>query len=199
MPFTINGSTTCYLLPADERPARKRFLELVSAPGETWIIAYSFTVPDAADALIAAHKRGVPLHLYLDHSQSSGTAEKPLLHQLVDAGVEITIGTSTSGSRYICHTKGIAVDGRTGPLCWEGSVNFSTSGWLQVNTAMDFSSPDWRDHFVAQFATLRKFAWANERDLQLMPEPPDGVDTESTLDRPNFRRQPRSAERRTRE
>lgn len=54
-------------------------------------------------------------------------------------------------------------------------MNFSASGWQQVNTAMNFSDATWRDHFVAQFTTLRNYAWSQERELQLMPNPPAGV------------------------
>ncbi len=175
MSFVIDSSLTCYLMPDDHDAAKQRFLELVAGPGETWIIAYTFTLQDATDELITAHNNGVPLHLYLDHSQSIDRSEKPLLSQLVDAGVEVTIGTSTAGSAYICHTKGFAVDASGGPQCWEGSVNFSTTGWQQVNTAMNFSNATWRDHFVAQFTTLRNYAWSQERDLQLMSLPPAGV------------------------
>ncbi|WP_280466205.1 phospholipase D-like domain-containing protein [Nocardia brasiliensis] len=172
MPFVIDGPMTCYLMPGDHAEAEQRFLELVAGPGETWLIAYGFTLTDAADSLIAAHWRGVALHLYLDHTQSAGHTQRPIVRQLVDAGIEVTIGTSTSGRKYICHTKGLVVDTPAGPQCWEGSVNFSTSGWLQVNTAINFGSAAWRDHFVAQFNTLRHYAWTEERDLQLMPAPP---------------------------
>lgn len=172
MTFVIDGSMTCYLMPDDHDAAKRKFLELVAAPGETWIIAYTFTLQDATDELIAAHRNGVPLHLYLDHSQSTGHSEKPLVSQLVDAGIEVTIGTSTAGRQYICHTKGLVTDSPAGPQCWEGSVNFSTTGWQQVNTAMNFGSQPWRDHFVAQFATLVNYAWSQESDLQVMPHAP---------------------------
>jgi phosphatidylserine/phosphatidylglycerophosphate/cardiolipin synthase-like enzyme len=175
MSFVIQGSLTCYLMPDDHQTAEQRFLQLLGEPGETWIIAYTFTLQDAVDKVLAAHRAGVALHLYLDHSQSTGRTEKPLVSQLVDAGVEVTIGTSTAGSRYICHTKGLVTDSTSGPQCWEGSVNFSASGWQQVNTAMNFSDATWRDHFVAQFTTLRNYAWSQERNLQLMPNPPAGV------------------------
>jgi hypothetical protein len=95
-----------------------------------------------------------------------------------EAGIEVTIGTSPAGSKFICHTKGIVSDraAKGGELwCWEGSTNFSLSAWQQVNTAMVFASQQWRDEFVAQFEALRDFAWANERDLQLMSQPPADV------------------------
>jgi phosphatidylserine/phosphatidylglycerophosphate/cardiolipin synthase-like enzyme len=179
MSFQIETPVTCYLLPEDGEAAEAQFLKNLKDPGETWIIAYSFTLVPMIDELLDAHSQGVPLHLYLDHSQSSGRAAKPVIEKLVDAGIEVTIGTSPEGSRYICHTKGMVSDEdpQGGELfCWEGSVNFSASGWHQVNTAMTFSSPKWRDEFVAQFEALREFAWTHEAEMQLMPEPPAGLE-----------------------
>jgi len=175
MPFVIDTQITCYLLPQDGVVAKQEFLAHLLDPGETWIIAYAFTLPDMIQDILKAHAQGVPLHIYLDHSQSTGTAEQPLLQQLVKAGIEVTIGTSPAGSKFICHTKGIVSDpGKTGGTlwCWEGSTNFSLSAWQQVNTALVFASQKWRDEFVAQFEALRAFAWSQERALQLMSTPP---------------------------
>ncbi len=174
MPFQINGPFTAYLLPEDGEIAQREFLKHLSDPGETYIIAFGFTLVPMIDEIIAAHKNGVPIHIYLDHSQSAGTMEAPQVQRLIDAGVEVTIGTSPAGSMYICHTKGIASNDN--PVwCWEGSVNFSASGWKQVNTAMVFSSQDWYDNFVAQFKAIRQFAWDRERQFQRMQTPPEGV------------------------
>ena len=175
MSFQITTTVTCYLLPQDGQVAQADFLQHLLDPGETWIIAYAFTLPDMIHELLEAHTKGLPVHIYLDHSQAVGTVERPLVQQLVTAGMEVTIGTSPAGSKFICHTKGMASDpaAKGGALwCWEGSTNFSLSAWQQVNTAMVFASQPWRDQFVAQFEAIRDFAWSNERDLQLMPAPP---------------------------
>jgi hypothetical protein len=95
--------------------------------------------------------------------------------KLIAGGVEVTIGTSTAGTQYICHTKGIVCDDTPVPWCWEGSTNFSLSAWKQVNTALFFHSQAYRDAFVNQFLHLRYFAWTRERDLQLMTAPPPGA------------------------
>lgn len=174
MSFVIDTKITCYLLPEDGPAARQDFLKNLLDPGETWIIAYAFTLPDMIKELLAAYKARIPLHLYLDYSQYTDKTEKPFVQQLVQAGIEVTVGTSPAGSQYICHTKGIVSDAAPGGAlwCWEGSTNFSLSAWKQVNTALVFSSQAWRDQFVAQFEGLRDYAWANERNLQLMPSPP---------------------------
>ncbi len=174
MPFQISTTITCYLLPGDGAVAEQQFLQHISDPGETFIIAYGFTLVPMINDIIAAHQKGVLIHIYLDHSQAVDQMEAPDVQRLVQAGLEVTIGTSPAGSQYICHTKGI-VSNDSPTWCWEGSVNFSESGWHQVNTAMQFSSQDWYDNFVAQFKAIRQFAWDNERSLQVMHSPPAGV------------------------
>ena len=173
--FTIKTTVTCYLLPEDGAAAKAMFLKHLQDPHEMWIIAYSFTLTTMIDEIIANATGGDPIHIYLDYSQSSGAAESPVVKRLVGAGVEVTIGTSPSGTSYITHTKGFVCDDTPVPFCWEGSVNFSEGGWLQVNTAMNFNNHTWRDQFVEQFNSLRDYAWTNERSFQLMKTPPPGV------------------------
>src|SRR5205823_1918351 len=144
MPFQITTTITCFLLPGDGAQAEAEFLRHLADPSEMYIIAYGFTLQPMIDQFLANHVAGDPLQFYLDHSQASGMAEKPQLKRLVDAGIEVTIGTSPEGSQFICHTNGIVCLDPT-PCCWEGSVNVSVSGWHQLNTAMSFSSEDWRD------------------------------------------------------
>ena len=172
--FKIKATITCYLLPEDGPAAKAEFLNHLMNPGETWIIAYAFTLPAMVQDLLAAYRKGVPLHLYLDYSQDSDASEKLLVQELVDAGVEVTLGTSPAGSQYICHAKGIVSGAHSGgsAWCWEGSTNFTSMAWEQVNTALVFSSTEWLDQFVAQFLALRKYAWTNERSMQLMKTDP---------------------------
>ncbi len=174
MPFNIATEVTCYLLPGDGPAAKAEFLGHLADSCEMYITAYGFTLPQMIDQLIANHEAGDLLHIYLDNSQAAGKAEKPQVRRLVDAGIEVTLGTSPEGSNYICHTKGIVCLDDP-PWCWEGSVNFSESGWHQVNTAMVFHSAEWAQNFADQFNALRQFAWTKERRLQLMANPPAGV------------------------
>ncbi len=164
MSFTISASIKGYLFPADKDEGLAAFLDILHNPVETYIIAYGFTMSDLVDEIIAAHNESIPVHLYLDHSQSAGQMEKPLVQKLVDAGVDVTIGTSASGKKYICHAKGVVT---VGGSVWEGSVNFSSSGWYQVNTAMQFESPEYTNQFISMFEALRQYAWSQEANLQL--------------------------------
>jgi hypothetical protein len=175
MPFEITTTVECYLLPDDGAAAQALFLQHLRDPYEMWIIAYSFTLEPMIDEIIANNTPAAPIHIYLDYSESTGPAEAPGVRKLIAAGVEVTIGTSTAGPQYICHTKGIVCDDEPQPWCWEGSTNFSLSAWKQVNTALFFHSPAYRDAFVNQFLHLRYFAWTQERDKQLMTSPPVGA------------------------
>ena len=85
MPFEITTSVTCYLLPQDGEEAKAVFFKNLLDPGETWIIAYSFTLPDMLHELLAAHQKGLPVHIYLDRSQEVGRTEMPLVEQLASA------------------------------------------------------------------------------------------------------------------
>jgi hypothetical protein len=194
MSFVITATVTCYLLPDDGPASRAVFLQHLLNPGETWITAYAFTLPGMIQDLLQAHKQHIPLHLYLDYSQSVGKVEHPLVQQLVTAGLEVTIGTSPAGSRFICHTKGIVSDPGTksgSVWCWEGSTNFSVDAWQQVNTALVFASEPWRNEFVAQFEALRDFAWANERNLQLMKAPPPDLGAAPAASRARYGLKPK--------
>lgn len=164
---------TAWQLPEDATTARVAFIDIFTNPSETWLRAYAFTMADLAEDIIAAHQKGVPMHLYLDRSQEVGTYEKPLVEKVVAAGVEVTIGTSPAGTKYIAHEKGgCTADGD----CFEGSTNFSDSAWEQVNTLLQFNSPEWAQMTVDAFNRAVVYAWTSERSLQLMstqPEPHD--------------------------
>lgn len=170
MPFTVRTDVTCYCLQEDGAIANREFLSYLHNPGETWIIAFGTTIVPIIIELVAAHKNGVPIHLYLDHSQAFGRADKHQVQRLVNAGMEVTIGTSLVSGRHLSHTKGAVVNG-TPPWCWEGSINVLESGWHAVDTAMVFFSKEWHERFVLQFKELRKFAWESQEWLQVMKAP----------------------------
>jgi hypothetical protein len=174
MPFKITTEVDCYLLPQDGAQARSTFLQHLRDPNEMYIIAYAFTLEPMIEEFLADAPDD-RLHIYLDYSESRSKAEASNLKKLISAGIEITIGTSTAGRKFICHTKGIVCNDVPLAWSWEGSVNFSESGWQQVNTAMLFHSQAYYDAFSRQFLNLRYFAWTQERDLQLMSKPPAGA------------------------
>lgn len=80
------------------------------------LAAYSFTSQPVADALIAAHKRGVEVRIVLDKSQ--GTARHSLYGLMLDKGVP----TRVNRHYAIMHNKFAVVDGDTLQL---GSFNYT--------------------------------------------------------------------------
>lgn len=162
-------SVTCWQFPDDAVTGKAAFLQYFSDPAETWVLAYSLTLAPLVDEIIAAHQAGVPIHMYVDHSQSVSHTQAAVVGRLATAGVEVTIGTSWEGKGYIAHEKGYATaDGD----CWEGSTNFSQTAWDQINTAMQFNSPEYRDNLKATFQHAVEYAWTNERSYQVMQAPP---------------------------
>ena len=80
--------------------------------------AYSFTSKPIAEALIAAHKRGVKVQVLLDKSQLQGKGSK--LDMLADAGVPVLIDKKHA----IAHNKVMIIDGVT---VLTGSFNFTNA------------------------------------------------------------------------
>lgn len=191
------GIVTVWQFPDDAVEGKIAFLDVLHNPAETWILAYAFTMPELADEVIAAHKDGVKFHIYVDHSQTGNVLPLPgmdyqfvwgadaearadpvalalrqrtVIQNLVEAGVEVTIGTSYAGPGFIAHEKGFAT---ADDDCWEGSTNFSESAWSQINSAMEFVSPEWAQHLRNTIKQAVEYAWAHEKSYQLMTAKPD--------------------------
>jgi hypothetical protein len=172
--FTISITETDYFMPEDGPVAQKQFLELLANPGEVWMSAYSFTLQPMFEELLKADARGVKIHLLLDHSQEAGRAEasqvKNLAENLKHGDVTITTaGINSRAPAQIWHWKGFVVQqsGSSQYDCWEGSTNFSQSGWLQGNSARTFSSGIWAQKFIQQFEAHMAWALANEPQYQV--------------------------------
>ena len=173
--ITLTVTETDYFLPEDGQAAEQRFLDLLGHLSEVWISAFGFTLQPMFDELKKADAAGATIHILLDHSQEVGKAEAPKVLDLVKSlrhgDVTITTAGIHSGApSQIWHWKGMVVrptDGKD-PFCWEGSVNFSTSGWLQGNSARVFRSGPWAKVFVQQFEEHRAWAIAHEPQYQVL-------------------------------
>ncbi len=162
---------TDYFLPEDGIHAQADFLALLHDPAETYISAFGFTLQPMFDEIMAADAAGIKVHLLLDHSQSTGHAEAPKVKALAlamkNGDVTITTAGINSGKpSQIWHWKGLVVMHEPA-VCWEGSVNFSLSGWDQGNSARIFQADEWAQVFIAQFEAHRLWARANEPQYQL--------------------------------
>jgi len=172
--FQQTVTETCFFLPDDGDSAKSQFLQLLHSPGETWISAYGFTLPELAAEIKAADANGVLIHLLLDHTQACGPAEKAIVQDLAATLLhgDITITTAGENSHattQIHHWKAMVVDALDGgePYCWRGSVNFSPSGFNQGNEASCFRSAIWGGKFIAVFDEHRN--WAREHEPQYQP------------------------------
>lgn len=82
------------------------------------VLAYSFTSKPIADALIAAHARGVRVEVILDDSQP--TANGTQYDKLIAAGVPTWIDSKHA----IAHNKVLIIDGK---YYENGSFNFTAA------------------------------------------------------------------------
>jgi hypothetical protein len=161
-----------YFLPEDGMAAKAEFLRLLNLPGELWLSGYGCNMPDLFKILTERDAEGTPQHLLLDYVQSTSNTARPLLKTLNHAQhhTDITLttaGLNSSRTSQIWHWKAfvkLAEDGE--PWCWEGSVNFSDSGWLQGNSCRVFRSSAWSDKFREQHAAHKAWADANKPDYQ---------------------------------
>lgn len=172
--ITITITENDYFLPEDGPAAEQRFLELLDNLTEVWISAFGFTLQPMFDELKKADVAGAKIHVLLDHSQEAGKAEAPkvadLVANLINGDVTITTaGINSKAPNQIWHWKGMVVDapGNAEDFCWEGSTNFSQSGWLQGNSARVFQSNDWARIFIQQFEAHREWARNNEPQFQI--------------------------------
>ena len=182
MPLKITVNETDYFMPEDGAVALAILTDLFQSEKycELWICAYGFTLQPMFDSIKAADARGVKCHILLDHTQSAGRAEAPLVKALVDSlkvsDVTITTAGLNSGKpSQIWHWKGFVASYKFGEaqkaesfyICWEGSTNFSASAWDQGNSARVFVNDDWAGKFITQQQAHIAWARANEPQYQI--------------------------------
>ena len=170
----ITVRETDFFLPEDGSAAEKHFLDLLNELSEVWISAFGFTLQPMFDELKKADAAGAKIHLLLDHSQAVGQAEAPkvkdLAANLKHGDLTITTAGIHSGAPdQIWQWKGMVVQPTDGKAkhCWEGSTNFSLSGWLQGNSARIFRSDAWATVFIHQFNEHKAWARKNEPQYQV--------------------------------
>jgi phosphatidylserine/phosphatidylglycerophosphate/cardiolipin synthase-like enzyme len=152
--------------PYDVPDPAQHILSLVgSATSEILIDIYGFTWQPLMDALIAAFARGVSVRIVADHTQAEGRAEKPQLQRLVNAGLEVLIGTSSRGA--IDHSKYLVVD-KT--VVGFGSFNFSTSALAQDNTFTETNDANMVPVFIANWQRVYNDAVRKHPEWQLQKE-----------------------------
>jgi phosphatidylserine/phosphatidylglycerophosphate/cardiolipin synthase-like enzyme len=159
MPFSFGIKS--FFSPQDDIQAE--IIKEVQKAKQTVLVAiYGFHLPPLTNVLIDKHREGVEVHCILDLSQSKGEAERPQVEKLIDAGIDVVIGTSPK-AHQIMHEKAMCIDG---VHVITGSYNFSTSAAEQVNH-MDFIySKDRAEWFTNFFNDLRAWILKNEKGDQ---------------------------------
>lgn len=171
-----------YFLPEDGPIAKQDFLSIFDGAIEIYLADYGFNMPEAKDKLIALDKVGCRNHLLLDMIQCSGSHQRAMVQEMINefTNGEVTITTAGAPSPTlgaIWHWKTVvAIYADKQPMIFSGSVNFTTSGWVQGNSARMFSSKEWVDAFVAIFKSHRQWALDHRPQYQLAK----GASSEST-------------------
>lgn len=165
----LSTNETCYFLPEDGEIGQKDLLSQFDDPNlkEVYIKAYAFNWDDLLNKVKTIDKKGIPVHILADYVQSRGPSawDKLVdLHKtLKNSDLTLTTaGINSPSTGQIWHSKAITfVKANSDPLNWEGSVNFSSSGWDQGNTASLFESKIWSDNFIQHFIVHKQ--WALEK------------------------------------
>lgn len=164
-PITI--TETDFFLPKDGAAAQAAILNSCANLGvgdEVYLAAYSYTWPPLLAALEKDAKAGAKIHVLLDRSQSETPSEKKILPAFIAAlpGGDVTLttaGPESTRPSAIWHWKSfIVLKKGTEPLCWEGSLNFTTDGFNEGNSARIFHSKEWAAEFIAEFKTVQTWA-----------------------------------------
>jgi phosphatidylserine/phosphatidylglycerophosphate/cardiolipin synthase-like enzyme len=134
------------------------------------LLVYGFTLHALKDVLIAKHRAGLTTGVVADKTQSAGHAQLSILHDLVDAGVPVTITTSPKGR--IMHQKMLLVDQERGALDNEswvgaGSYNLTESAEAESNHFWTWNDPSVCQSFWQQYQELE--AWGKAHCTQLTP------------------------------
>lgn len=125
------------------------------------IACYGFTEPQVVDKLIELHKRNVKVRIVLDRSQSHGKYQVEQVKRLLDAGIDVVIGTSTK-SGQIMHNKFTIVDGL---IVEDGSWNYTRSADKQSNVLNFVQSKSRAQLFQKQWDKMHDFMSKQKQDL----------------------------------
>ncbi len=166
MPVKINDNETDFWTPGEAKDAQDALLSLIQgATTELYTSDYAFCWVPLWEALQVADKRGVKVHVLVDLSQSARiwSQLQAFRASLTQGDVTVTTAGPTSPRpSQINHTKAMwTPEG----VCWEGSVNFSMSGWEESNTCRLFTSVAWAQMATALFISLREWALTHVKQL----------------------------------
>jgi phosphatidylserine/phosphatidylglycerophosphate/cardiolipin synthase-like enzyme len=106
---------------------------------------FELNLQNVADALIAAHQRGVRVRIVYDNEH---TEDDPQMQQLIDAGIS---ATPDERSAYM-HNKFLVIDGE---IVWTGSLNITINdAYKNNNNALAFVSRELAQNYTTEFEEM---------------------------------------------
>lgn len=158
----IETGSTFYFAPQDDIQS----VILGAATAETAELCmgmYGFHLPALRDIFLANHQKGLAQLLLLDASQAAGKYEHADVVMLINAGIDIVIGTSPL--HQILHSKYLLCKSQATVLT--GSYNFSLTAAKQDNTLQVFQGQEVWQEFRNHFENARQWVIDNEPQKQI--------------------------------
>lgn len=166
----------CYYLPEDGVQAKIDLLKQFDSDNlkEIYIKAYALNSTDLLAKIKTTDTKGIPVYILADYVQARGQGswnKLADLHNSLKHGELLlaTAGVNSPSTGQIWHSKAITFvyKNTQSAINWEGSVNFSDSGFVQGNTARLFASKDWSSKFIEHFNVHRDWALSNAKNKQI--------------------------------
>ncbi|HJY98991.1 MAG TPA: phospholipase D-like domain-containing protein [Patescibacteria group bacterium] len=136
--------------PPEEGPGiEQHLIELVgSAEVSVHVASYEMDLESVADALIAAHDRGLDVKLVYDNEMVDDEGKELVLARLKAAGIPMVPDERSA----FMHNKFFVIDGKT---VWTGSFNYTENASQKNNeNAVVFFVPELAANYEREFAEL---------------------------------------------
>ncbi len=130
------AGTTRVIYSLDAKQNDQELIALINeAEDHIYFAIYTFTLSNVADALVAAHKRGVVVKGIMDSEQSSNSYGSPITEKLRSAGIPIVTERHASGNG-IMHLKLLVTEQAYafGSYNWTKSATTINDEILQIGT-----------------------------------------------------------------
>ncbi|MBI5405534.1 hypothetical protein HY972_00640 [Candidatus Kaiserbacteria bacterium] len=130
------AGSTRVLYSLDQKRNDEEIIALIdSAEKYVYFAIYTFTLPNVADALVAAKKRGVEVRGVMDSEQSSNSYGAPLTEKLRAAGIPVVVEKHATGNG-IMHIKLLVTERAyaTGSYNWTKSATTINDEVLEIGT-----------------------------------------------------------------
>ena len=124
------------LYSLDQKQNDQEIIALINEAEEyVYFAIYTFTLPNIADALIAAKERGVIVRGIVDAEQSRSAYSRPVIENLMNAGISIVTERHPDGNG-IMHIKALVTESAyaAGSYNWTASATEKNDEILEIGT-----------------------------------------------------------------